>query len=104
MLGNLVDNACKHARRKVLLTRADGGPPGYARLCVDDDGDGLPSEAYEIVLELGERWTSTADGSGLGLTIVRDIARLYGGDVSLGQSPLGGLKALVDLPLPTAVT
>lgn len=103
MLGNLVDNACKHARREVLVTRAEGAPSGFVRLAVEDDGPGLPSEAYDVVLELGERWTSTADGSGLGLTIVRDIARLYGGEVILGRSHLGGLRVAIDLPCPAAV-
>lgn len=101
ILGNLVDNACKHANSKVQITRVPGTTAGFVRLAVDDDGDGLPNEAYEVVLELGERWTSTAAGSGLGLTIVRDIARLYGGDVALGRSPLGGLQATIDLPCPT---
>lgn len=103
VLGNLVDNACKHARREVLITLASGAPHGFVRLSVEDDGSGLPKEAYEVVLELGERWTSTADGSGLGLTIVRDIARLYAGEVTLGRSPLGGLRAMVDLPCPATV-
>jgi signal transduction histidine kinase len=104
ILGNLVDNACKHARSEVLITRAAGAPPGFVRLSVEDDGKGLPGEAYNVVLELGERWTSTADGSGLGLTIVRDIARLYGGDVALGKSRLGGLQAMVDIPSPRVVS
>lgn len=98
VLGNLVDNACKHARSTVLIAHAADAPTGFARLTIDDDGPGLPAEAYQIVLELGERWSSTVDGSGLGLTIVRDIVRLYGGDVSLGPSRLGGLRAIVDLP------
>lgn len=102
ILGNLVDNACKHARGTVRISSAPGAPPGFARLSVEDDGEGLPPEALEVVLELGERWTSTADGSGLGLTIVRDIARLYGGDVALGRSALGGLRATIDLPCPVA--
>jgi signal transduction histidine kinase len=68
-------------------------------LTVDDDGPGLPPEAREVVFNFGERWDSRAAGSGLGLGIVRDLARLYGGDVRLEESSLGGLR--VDLVLPS---
>lgn len=103
MLGNLVDNACKHARTTVVIDVVPNeASPGLARLVVEDDGPGLPTQAYQVVLELGERWTSSDEGAGLGLTIVRDIARLYGGDVGLGRSPLGGLRAAIDLPRASA--
>ncbi|WP_244500024.1 ATP-binding protein [Methyloceanibacter superfactus] len=63
------------------------GPMAWMlRLTVDDDGPGLPPEAREVVFNIGERWDSRAAGSGLGLGIVRDLARLYGGDVRLGES------------------
>ena len=61
-------------------------------ILIDDDGPGLPAEAREIVFNVGERWDSQEPGSGLGLAIARDLARLYGGDVSLAESPLGGLR------------
>ena len=70
-------------------------------LRVDDDGPGLPPEAFDVVFRIGERWDSQKPGSGLGLTIVRDLARLYGGDVRLDRSDLGGLRA--DLTLPAVV-
>jgi signal transduction histidine kinase len=55
----------------------------------------LPPEAFEVVFRIGERWDSQKLGSGLGLTIVRDLARLYGGDVRLGRADLGGLSVVL---------
>jgi len=95
MLANLVDNACKHAKSTVEIGWTDGE---VAALTVDDDGPGLPPEAREIVFNIGERWDSRMPGSGLGLGIVRDLARLYGGDVRLEGSKLGGLRVELILP------
>jgi len=66
---------------------------------VNDDGPGLPPEAFEVVFRIGERWDSQKLGSGLGLTIVRDLARLYGGDVRLGRADLGGISVVLKLPV-----
>ena len=96
MLAKLVDNACKHAKSTVRIAWTDGAA---AALTVDDDGPGLPPEAREVVFNIGERWDSRAAGSGLGLGIVRDLARLYGGDVRLGESNLGGLRVKLALPM-----
>ncbi len=98
MLANLVDNACKHARTKVRISLAPGPSTGLAEVLVEDDGPGLPPEAWEVVLKIGERWDSREQGSGLGLAIVDELARLYGGRVSLGNSDLGGLKVNLYLP------
>ncbi|MCB1503807.1 MAG: HAMP domain-containing histidine kinase [Hyphomicrobiaceae bacterium] len=97
MLANLVDNACKHARSKVRISSAPSATSGNVQIFVEDDGPGLPPEALEIVFRLGERWDSQKPGGGLGLTIVRDLARLYGGDVKLETSDLGGLRAVLEL-------
>ncbi|MCB1527218.1 MAG: HAMP domain-containing histidine kinase [Hyphomicrobiaceae bacterium] len=101
MLANLVDNACKHATSKVRLSLVNANRADMIVLRVDDDGPGLPPEAFDVVFRIGERWDSQKPGSGLGLTIVRDLARLYGGDVRLDRSDLGGLRA--DLTLPAVV-
>lgn len=98
MLANLVDNACKHANSRVLIRLSDPSQAARVAIAVEDDGTGLPPEAYEIVFNVGERWDSQKPGSGLGLAIVRDLARLYGGDVHLGKSALGGLAAYLELP------
>ena len=96
MLGNLLDNACKWAasRVSVQVTRDDG----KLAVVIDDDGQGLPPAEREAMFVRGVRADEQVAGSGLGLAIVRDLARLYGGDVSLDASPLGGLRVTLTLP------
>jgi len=92
---NLVDNARRHAGRVVLSALAVGRS---VLVMVDDDGPGIPADRRESVFRPFE---SGADGgTGLGLTIARDIVRAHGGDITLEESPLGGLRARVRLPLP----
>ncbi len=67
-------------------------------IAVDDDGPGLAPAMWEEVLQRGVRADEAAPGSGFGLAIVRDLAELYGGSVSLGSSPAGGLRARLELP------
>ncbi|MBN9278767.1 MAG: HAMP domain-containing histidine kinase, partial [Hyphomicrobium sp.] len=67
-------------------------------IAVDDDGPGLPPEAWDMVLNVGVQWENS-NGSGLGLAIVRDVAQLYGGFVQLDQSDLGGLRVTIELPM-----
>jgi signal transduction histidine kinase len=97
MLGNLLDNAFKWARREVAL-HATGGVDGYVTISVEDDGTGLPEEMWERVVARGVRADQTTPGSGLGLAIVRDLAGLYGGDVTLTRAGLGGVRAKLRLP------
>lgn len=101
MLANLVDNACKHARSIVRLSAASVDDGKSVCIRVEDDGPGLPPEAFDVVFDIGQRWDSQQPGAGLGLAIVRDLARLYGGEVSLQASSLGGLSATLALPLAT---
>lgn len=96
MLGNLMDNACKWARSEVCVTLANDGD--RLRLRVEDDGPGLAPEARAEVFDRGQRHDEAVPGSGLGLSIVRDVAELYGGGVSLHEAALGGLGATLDLP------
>ncbi len=96
MLGNLLDNACKWAAHRVDLQArrlAD-----TLVITVDDDGPGLAASQRERVLQRGVRADEQVPGSGLGLAIVDDLARLYGGQVTLADSPLGGLRAVLELP------
>jgi signal transduction histidine kinase len=67
-------------------------------ISVEDDGPGLPAEALHRVFKIGERLDDQVPGSGLGLPIVRDLAHLYGGDISLNNSAPGGLRATLTLP------
>ncbi len=97
MCGNLIDNACKWAKSWVKVSvRAGAG--ATVEIHIGDDGPGLSPEERAKVGERGERLDESVPGSGLGLAIVRDIARLYGGAMSLGESPLGGLEVLLILP------
>ncbi|WP_292066274.1 sensor histidine kinase [Brevundimonas sp. UBA7664] len=97
ILGNLMENACKWARRRV---RVSAGPThlGQMVVVVEDDGPGLPAEQREAALERGARMDETTPGSGLGLSIVVELTRAYGGRITLADSDLGGLKALLELP------
>ena len=96
LLGNLLDNACKWADQRVKLT-VDESADGY-RLCVDDDGPGIDAERREAVLGRGTRLDEQVAGHGLGLGIVRDIIEAWNGRIELQDSPLGGLRVLVNLP------
>lgn len=98
MAGNLLDNACKWAKSRVSVTteRADG-ERNFA-LIVDDDGPGLNAEERAAVVKRGQRLDETKPGSGLGLSIVADLAHLYKGRFSLEPSPDGGLRARLELP------
>jgi signal transduction histidine kinase len=96
MLGNLLDNACKWARSRVVVAAARDG--ARLTITVDDDGPGIDPALGDRVLQRGVRADEAAPGSGLGLAIVRDIAELYGGGVALATSPLGGTRAELTLP------
>jgi signal transduction histidine kinase len=71
---------------------------GHVTIAVDDDGGGLDAAMRELVLKRGVRADEAAPGSGLGLSIVRDLAEAYGGSITLEQSSLGGLSAQLSLP------
>ena len=96
MLGNLLDNACKWADRRVDIHADLDGQSLSIR--VDDDGRGLAASARDAVLRRGVRADQQVQGSGLGLSIVDDLARLHGGTLMLADSPLGGLRVLLTLP------
>ena len=97
MAGNLIDNACKWARAQCgsarVRSQARSGS-SWSRTT----GRGWRREDRERVLERGERLDESVPGSGLGLSIVEDIAKLYGGTFELGNSALGGLGATLILP------
>jgi signal transduction histidine kinase len=97
IVGNVLENACKYGDDRVRAFAAEAGP-GRLVLVVEDNGPGLPAHRRQEVLERGARLDESAPGSGLGLSIVDDLARAYGGRVGLDDSPLGGLKVSVELP------
>ncbi|NWG23003.1 MAG: sensor histidine kinase [Pseudorhodoplanes sp.] len=99
MVGNLVDNACKWAQSRVAVEisqELQAAP--MIRIVVDDDGRGLTASEREQVAKRGSRLDETKPGSGLGLSIVLELARLYGGGLTLGTAPIGGLRAELVLP------
>jgi signal transduction histidine kinase len=96
MLGNLLDNACKWARSRVIVDSSRND--GVVMITVDDDGPGLEHSMRDHVLQRGVRADEAAPGSGFGLAIVRDLAELYGGSISLDSAPSGGLRARLRLP------
>jgi signal transduction histidine kinase len=96
MLGNLMDNACNWARSRVVVTSTE--EDGEIVLAVEDDGPGLEAAMREAVLRRGVRADENSPGSGLGLSIVRELAELYGGGIVLENSKLGGLCARLRLP------
>ncbi len=100
ILANLIDNACKWATRAVAVQATLDPDGAHVIIHVDDDGPGLPPEAVEVVFQIGERLDERVPGAGLGLSIVRDLVQLYGGEIHLAASPLGGLRAGVRLPAP----
>jgi signal transduction histidine kinase len=114
MIGNLVDNGCKWAHSRVAIevvaeapaaaqrnewsqSTANGETP-RVRIIVDDDGPGLSPVEREQVALRGQRLDETKPGSGLGLSIVVELAGLYDGVLTLGTAPIGGLRAELALP------
>ncbi len=102
MLGNLIDNAGKWAKGavRIAVERGQAIAPERASIVftIDDDGPGLAPEKRQEATRRGRRLDETVPGSGLGLSIVVDLAQLYGGAFSLEDSPMGGLRARLVLP------
>jgi signal transduction histidine kinase len=96
MLGNLIDNASKWARSRIEIQVSDES--GKLRVRIDDDGKGIAETERDHVLKRGVRADEQVPGTGLGLAITADLARMYGGDLVLAQSSLGGLQASLILP------
>ncbi|MGE0753464.1 MAG: ATP-binding protein [Variibacter sp.] len=99
-LANLVSNAGRFAHKVAITGHRDHR---WLTITVDDNGPGIPAELREEVFKpftrLDDARNQDQGGSGLGLAITLDIARSHGGDVTLGDSPLGGLRATVRVPV-----
>jgi len=98
MVGNLLDNAFKWAKSRVRVTASLEAAPGRMLIVVEDDGEGLPHDRRIDVISRGARLDEATPGSGLGLSIVDDLAKAYGGSLELSDSTLGGLAAALNLP------
>lgn len=103
MLGNLLDNACKWAGSKVQVTVSLLEPQGQRthralQIAVEDDGPGLNAVQRARAVKRGQRLDESKPGSGLGLSIVADLAQTYGGTFTLEAASAGGLSARLELP------
>ncbi|MBB4063417.1 ATP-binding protein [Gellertiella hungarica] len=100
LVANLVSNSLRYASR-MQLAATQGGR--WLTITLDDDGPGIPAASREDVFKpfyrLDEARNLDDSGTGLGLAIARDIARSHGGNVTLEDSPLGGLRAIVRVPV-----
>jgi two-component system osmolarity sensor histidine kinase EnvZ len=98
-ISNLVGNAGRHGRN-IAVTGVHAN--GLLTITVDDDGPGVPFEEQEAVFKpfyrLDDARNLDETGTGLGLPIARDIARSHGGDITLSDSPMGGLRVTVTVP------
>jgi two-component system osmolarity sensor histidine kinase EnvZ len=99
-LANLVSNAARFASSIAITGHRDHR---WLTVTIDDDGPGIPAkmreEVFKPFLRLDDARNQDEGGTGLGLAIARDIARSHGGDIVLGDSPLGGLRATVRVPV-----
>jgi two-component system osmolarity sensor histidine kinase EnvZ len=99
-LANLVTNAARYGKSIAITGQRDHR---YLTVTVDDDGPGIPAhlreEVFKPFLRLDNARNQDEGGTGLGLAIARDIARSHGGDITLGDSPMGGLRASVRIPV-----
>jgi len=101
MLGNLLDNACKWARERVRIEASlDASTDSRAalRLCIEDDGIGIAEADRARVLVRGGRADEATPGHGIGLSMVQDTVALYGGNMRIDASPLGGARFELKLP------
>ena len=101
LLGNLLDNACKWCRSRVVIgvaVRAGDAQRESLQIVVEDDGPGISQADRERVFGRGVRADEKVQGHGIGLAIVRDTVELYGGTLTLDRSPLGGARLSIALP------
>ena len=96
--GNLLDNACKWCKKRVRIAVTPASGSGGMVMRVDDDGPGIPEDAVEALLNRGTRLDENTPGHGIGLAIVNDIARSYGGTLTIAKSELGGTEVVVEIP------
>jgi signal transduction histidine kinase len=102
LVRNLVDNAARHARSGIALAASPGEHDGRVWITVDDDGDGIPpaerDRVFDRFMRLDDARARDTGGSGLGLSIVREIAHAHGGEVRVEDAPSGGARLRVELP------
>lgn len=98
LVGNLLDNAWRYARSRVLLSFRENRASWT--LIVRDDGPGIPDEKLETMTWRGSRADEQGDNNhGLGLSICKSVVSSYGGSMRLQTAPEGGLQVTIDIPL-----
>lgn len=99
-LANLVGNAVRYGHSVHIFAQYS---KGWLTIMVDDDGPGIPPESRDDVFRpfyrLDQARNQDAGGTGLGLSIARDIASNHGGEITLADSPYGGLRAILRIPV-----
>jgi signal transduction histidine kinase len=98
MLGNVLDNAWRHARSRIAISAAIVDLTNLVRVVIEDDGHGLPESDPAAAIIRGQRMDEGGEGHGFGLAITQELAQLYGGRIELGLSSLGGAAILIELP------
>ena len=96
MLGNLIENGFKYTRSAVKISVA--GASGWAEVCIEDNGPGIPPALREEVLSRGTRLDEIEAGQGIGLAVVAELVALYEGELEIGESDLGGAAIRLKLP------
>ena len=97
VLGNLLENACKWSQQHIRITAQATNQAGV-EVCIEDDGPGIPADVREQVLQRGQRADPTTAGHGIGLAMVHEIVLLYGGNLTIESSSLGGTAITLQLP------
>ena len=100
LISNLIGNAVRYASHVKVKGAVENR---LLTFVVDDDGPGIPAEsredAFRPFVRLDHARNLDETGTGLGLAIALDIARAHGGEITLGDSPMGGLRAMVQIPV-----
>lgn len=100
LVGNLVSNGFRYAKNVVVSIFHKNNE---LTIIIDDDGPGIPAnmreEVFKPFFRLDQARNQDASGTGLGLSIAQDIARSHGGNITLAESPTGGLRVIVEIPL-----
>ncbi len=97
VLGNLIENAYKWSQQHVRIS-AEPVTTAGVEICIEDDGPGIPADVRDRVLQRGQRADPTTAGHGIGLAMVHEIVLLYGGNLKIDTSPLGGAAIHLRLP------
>ncbi|MDH3831417.1 MAG: ATP-binding protein, partial [Gammaproteobacteria bacterium] len=90
ILGNLLENAYKYCRHTVQVHVSSGQRAGDIEIRIEDDGPGIAADQVEAVLQRGTRMDESLPGQGIGLSMANEIISVYGGQLAIAASPLGG--------------